>query len=192
MTTSSRAPPERFTRATSWLFGALLVALSLFVALETALRKLFGVSLQGADELGGYVLAVGGALSFTVALIERAHVRIDFLYARLPPAVRAAIDALSALSLAALGLFFARYGWPVMRDTIAYGSTAPTAWATPMIWPQSIWYGALLGFTLASLWTAVRAVRWLVTGRREALERALRPRDLREELDEELADAARR
>ncbi len=181
-----------FTRATSWLFGGLLVALSLFVALETALRKLAGVSLQGADELGGYVLAVGGGLSFTVALVERAHVRIDFIYARLGPRWRAAIDGVSALSLAALGLFFARYGWLVVADTLEYGSTSPTAWATPMIWPQSAWYLALVSFTLASVWSAVRAVRWIVAGRADAVERALRPRGLDEELDAELADAARR
>ena len=183
---------ERFTRVSAWLFGSLLVALSLFVAVETAVRKLAGVSLQGADELGGYVLAIGGALSFTVALVERAHVRIDFVYVRLPPLARALLDLLSVLSLAALGLFFARYGWLVVRDTLAYGSTAPTAWATPMILPQSLWYAALLVFAAASLWSAARAVRWLVSGRREALARALAPRALAEELDEELADVARR
>ena len=183
---------ERFARLTSWLFGSLLVALSLFIAVETAIRKLVGVSLQGADELGGYVLAVGGALAFTVALVERAHVRIDFLYVRLPPAARAALDLLSVLSLAALGLFFARYGWLVVRDTLEYGSTAPTAWATPMIWPQSLWYAALIGFALASLWIAARSVRWLLSGRREALARALAPRALEEELEEELADVTRR
>jgi len=183
---------QLFTRVTSWLFGSLLVALSLFVAVETAVRKLAGVSLQGADELGGYVLAIGGALSFTVALIERAHVRIDIVYTRLPLLARAVLDLLSVLSLAALGLFFARYGWLVVRDTLEYGSTAPTAWATPMIWPQSLWYAALLGFALASLWIALRALRWLLSGRRDALERALAPRALDEELQEELTDVARR
>jgi len=94
-----------FTRVAGWLFGCLLVALSLFVAVETALRKLIGVSLQGADELGGYVLALGGALAFTVALLERAHVRIDVLYSRMPFSLRTAIDLVCALAFALLGLF---------------------------------------------------------------------------------------
>mgnify|MGYP006194141717 CR=1 FL=1 len=51
------------------LFGLIFVALSLVVAVETALRKLFNISLQGADELGGYALAVGATIAFSLALI---------------------------------------------------------------------------------------------------------------------------
>jgi len=181
-----------FTRVAGWLFGCLLVALSLFVAVETALRKLIGVSLQGADELGGYVLALGGALAFTVALLERAHVRIDFLYSRIPSYLRTAIDLVCALAFALLGLFLARYGWPVVADTLAYGSNAPTAWATPMIWPQSAWYASLLTFTFASVWLAVRAFSLLLRGRHAEFERSLKPRALDDELREELEDVARR
>ena len=74
---------DRLGTVLSWVFGGLLVGLSAFVAAETVSRKLFNFSFQGADELGGYVLAIGGALSFTVALIERAHIRIDLIHLRL-------------------------------------------------------------------------------------------------------------
>lgn len=180
------------TRVISWFFGLLLLGLSLFVAAETVSRKLFNFSFQGADELGGYVLAVGGALSFTVALLERGHIRIDLLHDRLGTPARALLNWLAVVSLAVFGLFLARYGWLVIRDTLDYGSTAPTAWATPMIYPQSVWYAGLLAFTLTSLWLALKASRYLLTRDVERLDREFHPKGALEELDEELADLRRR
>lgn len=183
---------HRFTLVASWFFGLLLIGLSLFVTLETILRKAFGTSLQGADELGGYVLAISGALAFTVALHERAHIRIDLLYSRFSPAIQAALSWLASLSLALFGLFVARYIWIVIRDTLSYHSTAPTAWSTPLIYPQSVWYIAMLGFTLASLWAFVRASRLFFTGQFGLLNKEFSPKSAKDELAEELADMERR
>ena len=41
------------------IFGYIMLALAAVVTVETLGRKLFNFSLQGADELGGYALAVG-------------------------------------------------------------------------------------------------------------------------------------
>ncbi|RNF34353.1 TRAP transporter small permease subunit [Paracoccus methylarcula] len=183
---------HRFIVFVSWLFGLLLVGLSLFVTLETVMRKIFGASLQGADELGGYVLAVSGALAFTIALSERAHIRIDLLYTRFSPTVQAALSWLASLSLALFGLFVARYIWLVIHDTLTYNSTAPTAWSTPLIYPQAIWYGAMLIFTLASLWMFGRASRLFFTGQFDRLNAEFHPKTAQEELAEELSDMERR
>lgn len=183
---------NRFSHIVSWFFGLLLVALSLFIALETVSRKLFNHSFQGADELGGYVLAVGGALSFTVALIERGHIRIDLVHDHLTPKVQAVLNWFAALSLAIMGLFLARYCWLVVRDTVEYGSTAPTAWATPMIYPQGVWYGALLIFTATSVWLAVVATRTFFSGDIEKLNEEFHTKSALDELEEELEDLKRR
>lgn len=177
---------ERLATWISRLFGAALLFLSLFVALETLLRKLFNTSLQGADELGGYVLAVGAALAFIVAMIDRAHIRIDVLHARFPLRLQALLDWLSALSLALLGLFFLYVGWFVIGDTLDYGSTAATPWRTPLIWPQSAWYAGLAIFALAALWLAFRATRLFLSGDHAGLARAFNPTSAEEELSEEL------
>ena len=68
---------KAFTHFVDWSFGLLLIALCFFVAAETVSRKVFNFSFQGADELGGYVLAIGGALSFTIALLERGNGLLD-------------------------------------------------------------------------------------------------------------------
>lgn len=183
---------NRVAQVTSWIFGLILLALSLFVAAETVSRKLFNFSFQGADELGGYVLAVCGALSFTIALLQRAHIRIDLVHERLPAWAQAILNCLSAVSLGIMGLFLARYCWLVVRDTLEYGSTAPTAWATPMIYPQSVWYLCLLIFSVTSVLLALVAIRHLLTGNLAALNEDFKPKGVMEELDEELGDINRR
>jgi TRAP-type C4-dicarboxylate transport system permease small subunit len=178
--------------AISAAFGWMLVALSLLVATETIARKAFNFSFQGADELGGYVLAVGSSLAFTIALVERAHIRIDLVHERLPARVQAVLNWLSIVLLAGLGLFLVYYCWLVIRDTLAYGSTAATPWATPLIYPQSVWYAALVVFAVVGVWLAVRATRLLLAGETQTLNREFHPKGALEELADELEDLARR
>ncbi|MGP6089393.1 TRAP transporter small permease subunit [Antarctobacter jejuensis] len=177
---------DRLATWISRLFGWSLLFLSGFVALETLLRKLFNTSLQGADELGGYILAFGAALSFIVAMVDRAHIRIDVLHARMPIWTQALVDWLAVLSLAVLGLFFLYVGWFVISDTLAYGSTAATPWRTPLIWPQSAWYAGLAGFALLSFVLLARASLLFFTGRHRALAAAFNPTSAEDELSEEL------
>ncbi|WP_424929184.1 TRAP transporter small permease subunit [Amaricoccus tamworthensis] len=167
-------------------FGAALLFLSGFVALETVLRKLLNMSLQGADELGGYVLAFGASAAFVVALIDRAHVRIDVLHQKLPQRVQAWIDFAAVLSLGLLGGFFLYIGWFVIQDTLVYGSTAATPWATPLIYPQLAWYLGLALFALCSFWLSFRAFYLVMEGRIGDVMREFNPRSAEEELAEEL------
>jgi len=176
----------------SRIFGVSLLALSIFVSIETVARKLFNFSFEGADELGGYVLAVGSSLAFVVALVDRGHIRIDALHGRFPQRLQRIVDLLSIVSLAALGLFMIYVGRIVIVDTIAYGSTAPTPWATPLIYPQGAWYAALLLFALCALALAFRAGWLLATGRTQSFDREFHPKGAIEELEEELGDLARR
>lgn len=183
---------EQLTKLASRLFGGALVALSLFVALETICRKLFNFSFEGADELGGYVLAVGSSLAFVVALVDRAHIRIDVLHARFSEKLRATMDWLSIVSLALLGLFMLYVGRITIADTMDYGSTAATPWATPLIYPQAAWYAALALFALCAVLLAVRATRMLFAGQLKALSESFHPKGAIEELEEELGDLQRR
>ncbi len=177
---------DRIATWISRLFGAALLFLSGFVALETVLRKVFNTSLQGADELGGYVLAFGASAAFVVALIDRAHVRIDVLHQRFPVKVRAWIDFAAVLSLGILGVFFLYIGWFVIIDTISYKSTAATPWRTPLIYPQAAWYAGLAFFAAVSLWLSGRALRLVLAGRIDQVAKEFSPKTAEEELAEEL------
>lgn len=183
---------EALIKLASRLFGAVLIGLSFFVSVETISRKLFNFSFQGADELGGYVLAVGSSLAFIVALVDRAHIRIDVLHARFPRRLRATMDWLSVISIAILGIFMVYVGRIVIVDTLDYGSTAATPWATPLIYPQSAWYAALCLFALVALILAFRATRLFIAGDLAGLSAEFHPKGAIEELEEELSDLENR
>jgi TRAP-type C4-dicarboxylate transport system permease small subunit len=183
---------ERFERLLANLFGLVFLGLSALVAVETLVRKLFNVSIQGAAELGGYALAVGAAIGFTLAVTSRSHIRVDVFHERFPRAVQAFMNWVSALGIAALGLFFVGVCYRVIVKTIEYGSSAQTPWATPLIYPQSVWYAALVIFAIYAVGYAGRASYLYFSGRHDAVLEEFHPKSAKEELKDELDDLAQR
>jgi TRAP-type C4-dicarboxylate transport system permease small subunit len=194
-----RAAPAQETSVKShienvlaWVFGTTFLALAAVVTVETISRKVFNISLQGADELGGYALAVGSTIAFSLALMGRNHIRVDVFHEMLPPKVQAFFNWFSIVSLAAFGIFVAWVATKVITDTRAYGSTAQTPWATPLIWPQSVWYAGLVIFALVATGYALRATGLLAMRRTDTLNHDFHPKSAKEELKEELDDLAQR
>jgi TRAP-type C4-dicarboxylate transport system permease small subunit len=183
---------DRTETVLATVFGTIFIGLAVVVTVETLARKLFNVSLQGADELGGYALAVGSTIAFSLALMGRAHIRVDVFHDRFPPRVQAVLNWVSIVSIAAFGLFISWVAFKVIGDTLQYRSTAQTPWATPLIIPQGVWYAGLLVFGLLGLAFAVRATVLLFGGRIDVLNRDFHPKSAKEELKEELDDLAQR
>ena len=180
-------------RIETWLatiFGGIFLLLSVVVAIETISRKVFNVSLQGADELGGYALAVGSTIAFSLALMGRNHIRVDVFHEKFSRGTQALLNWLSIVALAALGAFIAWIAFQVIGDTLQYRSTAQTPWATPLIYPQGVWYAGLAIFALVAIGYAVRATVLLLTRRFDILNHDFHPKSAKEELKEELEDLA--
>jgi TRAP-type C4-dicarboxylate transport system permease small subunit len=174
------------------IFGGIFVLLAVVVTVETTMRKLFNVSLQGADELGGYALAVGSTIAFSLVLMGRNHIRVDVFHEKFPRWFQALLNWFSIFSLAAFGIFMAWIATKVITDTLQYRSTAQPPWATPLVWPQSVWYAGLVIFALVALGYAVRASWLLASGRIDTLNHDFHPKSAKEELKEELDDLAQR
>lgn len=183
---------DRIETVLATVFGTIFLGLAVVVTVETLARKLFNVSLQGADELGGYALAVGSTIAFSLALMGRAHIRVDVFHQKFPARLQAVMNWLSIVSLAAFGLFIAWVAFKVIGDTLQYRSTAQTPWATPLIIPQGVWYVGLAVFALVATGYAARATLLLLAGRTAELNRDFHPRSAKEELREELDDLAQR
>lgn len=183
---------DRIEALLATTFGAIFLGLAGIVTVETMARKLFNVSIQGADELGGYALAVGSTIAFSLALMGRNHIRVDVFHERFPRRLQAAMNWLSIASLAALGAFIAWIAFKVIGDTLQYGSTAQTPWATPLIWPQGVWYAGLVTFAIVAAGYALHATRLVLTGRIDTLNHDFHPKSAKEELKEELEDLAAR
>jgi TRAP-type C4-dicarboxylate transport system permease small subunit len=174
------------------VFGVIFLALSVVVTIETLARKLFNFSIQGADELGGYSLAIGSTLAFALAVIGRNHIRVDVFHELFPRGVKAALNWLSIVLLAAMAILFVAVSFRVLDESLAYRSTAQTPWATPLIYPQGLWYAGLVVFMLVAVGYAGRASWLLFTRRIDELNEEFHPKSAKEELKEELADLAHR
>ena len=170
------------------VFGAIFLGLAAVVTVETAARKLFNVSLQGADELGGYALAIGSTIAFSLALIGRNHIRVDVFHEKFSARAQARLNWISIVSLAVFAAFIAWVAFKVLGDTLAYRSTAQTPWATPLIVPQSVWYAGLVIFALVACGFALRATLLLLRGDIATLNADFHPKSAKEELKEELDD----
>lgn len=182
----------RFENILGILFGTIFMTLVALVTVETIARKLFNVSLQGVDELGGYALAIGSTISFSLAVFGRNHIRVDVLHQHYPDWLKALMNWLSAFSLAAFAVFLCWVAIQVLLDSVTYGSTAQTPWATPLIYPQSLWYAGLVIFAIVSSCFAAWATYLLLIGKQQELILEFQPKSAKEELKEELDDLAQR
>lgn len=168
------------------VFGAIFIVLAVVVTVETLVRKLFNFSLQGADELGGYALAIGSTIAFALAVAGRNHIRVDVFHERFPRGLKAFLNWLSIVLLAGLAMLFVVVSWRVLMESLEYRSTAQTPWATPLIYPQSLWYAGLALFMLMGVGFALRATWLLVTRRIDELNEEFHAKSAKEELKEEL------
>ena len=183
---------ERVGRWLGTLFGLLMLVLSVAVAVETLVRKLFSISLGGVDELSGYAIAVGAPLAFAVTLINRAHIRINLLHMRLSERVQSVLNALTAITLGGLALYLFIFTVRTVLDTYTFKSIAQTPWATPLIYPQTLWMIAMGVFAVCACVLAARSIQLAAKGRWEALNREFHPMSVEEELESELDDLKQR
>lgn len=181
-----------YSRTAAWVFGVMMLALSVTVAIETILRKVASVSLGGVDELSGYAIAIGAPLCFTVALIEQSHIRINLLHMRLPARAQAILNLFATLSLAALAVYLLIFTVRTVQETQTYQSIAQTPWATPLIYPQALWMITMAIFGLAAVILAGRALLLAARGNWQGLNREFGPDTVEDELKAELDDLERR
>ena len=183
---------ERFGRVIGAVFGAIMISLSILVTTETIIRKVFSISLGGVDELSGYAMAIGAPLAFAVATIERSHIRINVLYSKFPTPLQGLANLASVLATLALSVFFLIFGLETLNETVSYQSLAQTPWATPLVYPQSVWVGSMIVFVLIAGWIALRALRALVRDPWGRLAAGFGPERVEEELEAELQDLSNR
>ncbi len=168
--------------------GYASLGLSLLITFEVVARKLFNFSLQGVDEIGGYVLAIGVSFSFAYALLHRAHTRVDVLLTRLPRLLQAPLNAIAILLLSGFSAFMLWRAVETLKETLEFGSLASTPLQTPLWIPQSLWVIGLGVFSVLTVLLAGRAVKLLVTGQLATLDREYGPRSTDDELDEARQD----
>ncbi|MCA0922641.1 TRAP transporter small permease subunit [Pseudooceanicola nanhaiensis] len=179
------------SRIMALIAGYALLALSLLIALEILLRRFANMSLQGSDEMGGYVLAILAAFGFSYALLERAHTRVEILVERVPGRMAAALNLLALVGIMVMALFIAWRGWAALAESIDYKSLSGTPLMTPLWMPQSVWVAGLLFFAVVSTIVTLHAAYLFVTNW-PLVNRLYGIKSLEEIMDEEQVDGSTR
>ena len=157
---------RRINRYVALTCGVVLLFTAAFVLSEISLRGLSLPNLGGADEISGYIMAGVTAWGLSVALTERAHIRIEMAVSKLRPIWRDVIDVADLSTFAAISTV---YGWTVLSKSIHSASRANTPLETPLWIPQVIWWSGWIWFSITSCLVAVIAVGLFVARRSEEL-----------------------
>jgi len=168
-----------------WIGGGLVLLSAFLVTFEVFARKLFNVSLGGADELSGYAFGIATTCAFAYALFERAHIRVDALYDLFPKPLRV---TLSFIGLSLLLGFAGVASWmavSMVADTLQHGSRSITPMRVPLAIPQIPWLLGWLFFLLSGLLLLLTALYRAVTGDLDGADRLIGTKSVDEQIDDE-------
>jgi TRAP-type mannitol/chloroaromatic compound transport system permease small subunit len=178
---------EAVARRMVWVGGALVLAAAITVSVDVIVRKLFTLSLGGADELSGYAFAIGVAWALPFTLLQRANIRIDALYAKLPARIAAVLDVVALVALAVFVAVLTRYAWEVVAGSWRLNAHSNSALNVPLWIPQGIWFFGLTLFLLTVFLLTVRTVLALASGDLARVRELAGARGIEEESAEEAA-----
>ena len=175
------------SRSAIWIGGAGILFSAGLVTVEITVRKFFGMSLGGADEVSGYIFAVSTMWALPFALLNRANVRIDVVYLRLPAWLRSFLDVFSLVLLVG---FVAVVFWHSVNlflenranDTRSITPLQARVW----IW-QGLWILGMALFLLTGAVLFVLAVAALLLWRHDRVAGLIGSRSSEEEIASETA-----
>jgi len=185
--------PDRISRWLAWVAGAvILLGCAVPITIDVAMRYFFNRSAVESFEISGYGLAacIGLGLAYTVT--TKAHIRVDFVVARLPFPLRAACDLLAAVALAVVAAALAWFAWGTLSQSWAMGARSMSHLRIPIVIPQGLWWIGLFWFACVAVLAPVQAVLRLMRGDRAGFEAAIGSADLDAEIDEAVHAAADR
>nr|WP_297354974.1 TRAP transporter small permease [uncultured Caldimonas sp.] len=189
---SALAVAERIATVAIRTGGCVMLAAALLVALDVTVRKLFNVTLGGADELAGYAFAIATSWSFAFVLIKRGNVRIDALYMHLPKRLCAVLDFLAVLALGTFAIVLTRHAYEVMAFSWSLNARSNSSLQIPLWLPQAAWWAGLALYVVTLALLLLRSASLLLTGRFEEVHAMLGARTTEEEAADEATQARER
>jgi TRAP-type C4-dicarboxylate transport system permease small subunit len=152
------------SRAAVYVGGAVTLASVLLISYDVIVRRVFGISLGGSDEISGYVFAIGTSWAFAFTALMRANVRVDVLYKHMPVRVAAALDWVALVALGVYAVVLTTHAYDVAMLSWTQKAAANTPLATPLWIPQTLWVLGLAWFCVVLALMLVQASVSLVRG----------------------------
>lgn len=178
--------PQRLSRWLAWVAGAvILFGCAVPITIDVAMRYFFNQSAVDSFEISSYGLAICIGLGMGFTVTTKAHIRVDFLAARLPFPLRAACDLLAAFALALVAAALAWFAWGTLEQSWSLGARSMSQMRVPLVLPQGLWWIGLFWFACMAVLAPVQAVLRLIRGDRAGFDAAIGSADL----DAEIAEA---
>ena len=169
----------------TWIGGALIVLSAFLVTLEVFLRKVFNISLGGADEISGYAFGVATALALSYALFERAHIRVDALLGTFPAALRPILNFFGLVMLIGFALVVVVMVWGMVGDTLDNGSRSITPMRVPLAIPQIPWLIGWMFFVFSGALIALVALQRYLRRDEIGVQELIGVKSLDEQIEDE-------
>jgi TRAP-type C4-dicarboxylate transport system permease small subunit len=179
---------RRVARWGLWFGGALILLAAVLIGIDVLMRKFLAQSIGGADELAGYALAIGTTWGLGAALLDRAHIRIDSLYALFHQKLRLALDVLALVLFISFFGLMAWHGWSVVAQSWTSASRSQSALETPTVIPQALWIAGLAAFVAIGLLLLLQALRLAAAGDLRGMAGLISTRSAEEEVEDEIRD----
>ena len=176
---------ERFSRVLVWIGGTLIILSALTVTVEVFLRKIFNISLGGADELSGYAFGIATTFGLAYALFQRAHIRVDAAYNLFPAWLKLVADFVGIILLAGFAGVITVTAWELVADTLAHNSHSITPFRTPLKYPQVPWLFGWAYFLFCAVLLILAATIALIKKDVRGAEALIGAKTLDEQVDEE-------
>ncbi|WP_020407193.1 TRAP transporter small permease subunit [Hahella ganghwensis] len=177
----------KLSRISAWVGGGLLLLSAAITTVDVILRKLFNISMGGSDEIAGYILAITTSWGLSFALLSRANIRIDALYARLPGKLTIWLDMLGLILVGAFMSFVTWFAIGVWFESVSVGATANTPLQTPLMIPQGLWAAGFIIFMCVLLILLTRVLVLLWRGDHKEVSAIAGIRTVEEEVHDEVA-----
>lgn len=148
--TSARVLFERVSRLAALIGLYILFATTFLISTDVLIRKIFGIAFVGADELGGYALALATSWALSYAFFQGSHIRVNVLHITLPPRAKAWLDVLAALATVALIGTLAWQVWMLAFDSWTFDAASNTPLRVPIWIPQFIFLAGVVLFLISA------------------------------------------
>lgn len=176
-------------RIAVFLGGGAILVCAVLISLDVVMRRFFGVSTWGADELSYYALAISSSWAFGYALLVKAHIRIDLVTQRLPGTGKAILHIVALLGTGFLAFTASQAVMHVFMRSWSRGTSSITTLQTPLWIPQGLFLAGLVFFTLLTALLLLRVVVALAQRDFETVDRVAGSSTIEEETEQAIAEA---
>ncbi len=179
---------DRWSRPLAVIGGWSVLGLSVLVGVDVVGRKLINLSVQGSDEIGGYVMVVAAAFGFSYALSKRGHIRLNLVLPHTPARFQAFANIIAHVVLAAFAYLMLWQMADLLVDSIKLKAVAPTPLQTPLALPQLLCVLGLAYFALHITVYLIEGFRLLSNGNIERFNSMFGVETAQKEAESELRD----